>query len=591
MLYLVAWLLGSMPLFSTAQEDDAPPPKAFAMFRSKIKAILPNVDLPSHVVAPEGSLILYADFAAQDHAGVPLYLVNKTLSAIHLFTMEGSVSIQQERQTPEGQWERTQITQWGGCLGLGELVLPPGQFLQSRGYNHVGGQKARVRYAFPRHISLVSNEGEASVSLEAIEAARFHSQTLGEVPYHLHTTLTGPLTKPSNSSGPIPNSERVAALRLLQAYGNHPLLRREATRIATRLAESPTASADDKHASQTMLEILRAPWPQEPSQVRLRDFCLASLREDPSNAVSSAYGAPETHRPLLINILLELAAPEFETGAWLSRAERFSSSYIPAVQAWKPLYTMMDSILRTGAQEERYAIRDLLKIPVLVDEYISSESLVQWELDPQLQDLQEICTLTLSRRSQWERLAILVRDLLPDRKVKVLTTLASNSKSIKASQQTFRPPHSLDESMFWQSCMEQHPFETIEALPKSVAASESMVKVSIYYKLQQILKRESQRSANSPDDFELQNADALRDAVEILGGYKSKSDHELLRALLHHRGYKASSMKHGSNVFTNHYFPLRAAASYVLELQDVPISEAVITEKEIPEAEPAATRK
>src|SRR5258708_1073165 len=90
---LFASLLHFQGLPAAAQEEKNPS----ALFRGHVGAPIPNASLPRHIPAPQGVLTLFADYPAAGQLGIPLYLVNRTSSAVSFPAQDGDIYLKLER--------------------------------------------------------------------------------------------------------------------------------------------------------------------------------------------------------------------------------------------------------------------------------------------------------------------------------------------------------------------------------------------------------------------------------------------------------------------------------------------------------------
>lgn len=107
-------------VFARAQET-----KRFATFHTYVGRPIPNVDLPKQVPAPKGELTLFADYAAADKDGVPLYLINRTDRIASFPAQDGDIYLKLEHRLSDGTWERAQSHAYSNCgnssMGGGRL--------------------------------------------------------------------------------------------------------------------------------------------------------------------------------------------------------------------------------------------------------------------------------------------------------------------------------------------------------------------------------------------------------------------------------------------------------------------------------------
>ncbi len=123
---------------------------------------LPNVELPPQVVAPEGELTLFTDFANATELGCPVYLVNRTEKNLRLSTDGGSLRLKLNRAEEDGKWQRAQANSYSSCgNSYMSPQLPAGQHVKTSGYVPTRENIGKIRYQLfdADEGEVVSNEG------------------------------------------------------------------------------------------------------------------------------------------------------------------------------------------------------------------------------------------------------------------------------------------------------------------------------------------------------------------------------------------------------------------------------------------------
>ena len=114
-----------------------------AQFRAGADGPIPNVELPTQVIAGEGQLTLFADFANPGKNCFPLYLVNRTDKPVAIPSQDGGLYLKLTYETADGYWQRAQSHTSSDCgNSYFPLILSPGQHFKTLGYQpktgHIG---------------------------------------------------------------------------------------------------------------------------------------------------------------------------------------------------------------------------------------------------------------------------------------------------------------------------------------------------------------------------------------------------------------------------------------------------------------------
>jgi hypothetical protein len=118
------------------------------LYRTRPDQASAIASLPPQVVAPDGHLSLYADYANASDGSVPLYLVNRTTDRIGFNSQDRDIYLKLEALMDDSVWERAQTHFSSGC-GNSYMVFPilrPGEYFSMPGYFPSGGERRTVRY-------------------------------------------------------------------------------------------------------------------------------------------------------------------------------------------------------------------------------------------------------------------------------------------------------------------------------------------------------------------------------------------------------------------------------------------------------------
>lgn len=150
----------------------------------------PISELPQYVVAPSGSVTLFADCYQSSNdlpdkfaRGVPLYFINRTGKEIRVLHQDGDLFVKLEALQPDGKWVRCEPHNYSGCGNSYDPMSPlkDEHFYATIGYRPRSGRPARMRYALhTTRARLTSNEFEGWYSSDDLEMARFDSMAFKE---------------------------------------------------------------------------------------------------------------------------------------------------------------------------------------------------------------------------------------------------------------------------------------------------------------------------------------------------------------------------------------------------------------------------
>lgn len=137
----------------------------------QVRRFFPIVPLPERVIAPEGKLTIFADFALQSASGIPIYIVNRTDEVVELSQQDDDFYLKLEYESATGVWTRAQSHRYSRCgNSYHSTGLPPGQFVVTTGYQPSAGNLMNTRYRIGGG-SRISNAGLAIACPTEAEAA------------------------------------------------------------------------------------------------------------------------------------------------------------------------------------------------------------------------------------------------------------------------------------------------------------------------------------------------------------------------------------------------------------------------------------
>lgn len=533
----------------------------------------PNIELPSHIVAPENKLTVFADYAAPDPNGVPLYVVNRTDKAITFPSQDGDIYLMLEYRLPDGSWQRAQVHQDSFCgNSYSSLTIFPGQYLVLPGYSPGSGEKARVRYACYGGIELVSNESDGFILPEDVEGARRDSFGRSVAP-SLERTLD-PRERMSSGSSP---ELTVAALRLIQTAGTNPYFQEAAKNLAKDLESKSTASAEEKRAAKAINEILANPWADKRDLEALFARCREAICSPGTNP--KEFGRPEDFPCLVWGVLTDLAG-----------IQQFRQP-----ERWKPL---IDAAIAHPTSENIRGVANIARDTRIGDELIPTTFFATHIFDPD-RFVQAICAEVLIRRREKDQLIEIGWKLPPQSLPIILNSLACSKSALgdlnDVTPAEIRLPGTEVEQKFWFYCLEKEPLESYSAL-YSLAQSGGRIPTDgnpfgdfLRDPLHNYLIGEAERSKKAASDFRMDSDSyKLRELVEFLASWNQPDDTPLLKDLLDYKGYDSCEETTSGGKRTEiHRFVVRQAAKEALIKRGEPVSADVVLEKRIllPKAE------
>ncbi len=540
----------------------------------------PNVELPPQVPVVPGKLIVYADYAAADDKGVPLYIVNRADGQpLPGFGEERSLELQYQK--PDGTWARAQAAPGPGWCGTSNasIDLPAGQYSRFLGYRPKSGVKAKVRYKYGVWAS--SNEAEGFVSPQDITDAATDFSTIGFLP-ELLTMYLGPLWNPTLRIPAGPDATWLLAMRMIQHHGDYPglqpLLEASLETWDTHPSDIPwqLSKPIPPHRSATEIRrILAQPISGTPSVSTLLAFCQGLLqgKTEPADPQLS----PAETRAFVWQVLGDLA-------------RRYQSGTAEEIATWKELISSIDSVLPSGTNDELRGINYILAATSLMQEAAPDSTLQRWLLIPN-SPVAARCIELLNERKSWALLLETCPKLSIELQAAILVQMEATDRTrLWHLEKAHRILFSL--GSHWQRLLQEDMAATVRAhekekshirpfrtrwdgtLPPAFGPSPLMGEIA------KILEAEARRSESSPDGYELgARGAALRAAIEFFLPI-TKEDVELFRRLQNHGGYEWQPSGNPKSPITGfRTYPLRERAQSYFKNR-IEIDEKVLLMKE-----------
>lgn len=194
----------------------------------------PVRELPRGITAVPGTFTLRADYGAPSHRGVPVYLINRTISAITLASQDGDPYLVREVELG-GRWVRAERFESSFCgLSYYDMRIEPEHFVRVTGSFPSQGERGRLRYRLFRHPGqAVTNVGAGYFTRDDVSAAAHDTLSLsvGDVTQIESVLFAAP---------PIDPMERQMAFRRVAQIPAS-----DATPLLLRLLGDPQRSSDD----------------------------------------------------------------------------------------------------------------------------------------------------------------------------------------------------------------------------------------------------------------------------------------------------------------------------------------------------------
>jgi len=388
----VLCILSSLSAQNLPEENQAIKAPSDDFYPRGVGQSQPNVELPDHVSAAEGKLTLYADFENADGDKVPLYLVNRTGKKQTFGSQDNDIYVRLEFQSADGIWIRAQTHRNSWCgNSYYSVELEPGQFFAFKGYHPGEGKPARVRYQSGQH-SLVSNAGSGFYLEQDRKAASLDDMAANEIPTALGWMLR------ANDSFPFEfektNSGYLTALEMLSNYSESPYYRNEAKKMLEKVGPD---SAEGKK----IREILSRKWPAPAKETEtLLQSSMANIRKGIE---------PTMSWNLIINAL--------------SNGHGFSGA-IPDGFGGEVAEALPGALQSREGQEAKVASK-LLKNSSFANEWISTDSLLEWVKSEDPFVFAASARVLASRGKFAELTALGLKEETVERKVALLSFLAS----------------------------------------------------------------------------------------------------------------------------------------------------------------------
>lgn len=527
----------SQRVLDQIEQSNAPAAK----FHSSVGTPRANVDLPEGIKAEEGKLTLYADFANRGVKGTPLYLINRTGAEKVFSSQDGDVYLKLEAQLADGRWVRVENHIPSDCgLSFMPVTLATGQHFQFFGYAPTEGVEAEVRY---RNDEFVSNVGKGWFLERDRELAAVDQLAAQQIPETLQAALSE-----DRRHLPLEMTPQLYlfAVELVAAYEENGFYRRAAERYLKSLP------AEEAEVAGKIDALVKMRWPHRGDKQALLARCVGSATADATGEIP--WG--------VIGDLIERAAPKRKKEMAWNGLVRKAYAKLPAA-----LDSEDEGLVAMAAPMLRLAE---------ADEHLTSKRLSNWLKSPHPRLVEE-SAFSLSRRSDWKKLAEHAQDLPAKKRIVVLRALASNGAR---SPLQVRSPESDEEKAFWVRCAEELPVETVTAIMFMGRHSErTQFDRTIYPALRSFLEKQVQQMKKAPKALENEEQGySVACVVRFVGGWQRRKDIPLFEALLKHPGYQKS---HVHNNKTDLYtifrrYRVREEAKAVLEAMDIDVRRDVV---------------
>ena len=539
-----------------------------AGFRETARGPFPNVQLPAGVVAPEGQVTVFADFAKAEprNRSVPLYLVNRGEKTLELPSGDGDLfSFMLEFQDSSGRWERAQSCRGIMCAnGPLILTLAPGQHFVLSGYLPGSGEPAMVRYrCYVVKGAWISNAGpgfylpadQKAAEVDRLQALEILGIMDGPSP------LWDPIhCRGRRADGPLPIGDTLAVVRLRSIYCESKPYRHQTQLLAL---DWPVEAQAEREMLRSLLD---QRWPTSPQPGALFEHCLAVVSAQGVTGDKESPGAiePALGWRVIDELLLDPALPDPP-----SAAKR-------AFAALDVAYASPSSIVQDAAAA-------LLHHPRLVDEQLTTERTKSWVGTGNLRWLTAISSI-LVRRGEAEWLSEKAGTRRPPEQLAVLRALAEAAPVPMPFEHRnrLRNPEGEVELHFWKHCARTQPVETACLLYRVGVSGDPPVHtydVALHEELWNFLATEAKRT----DVPAKVDTDRLSRVVAFVGGWKERDDVPLFRDLLRHPGYESSrgSSSENATQFEQRSYLVRAAAKTALMAMEAPVPEGVVLEEKV----------
>jgi hypothetical protein len=493
-----------------------------ATFRCRVGYPLPVVSLPARVPAPEGKITLWADFAAADEKGVPLYVVNQTNQEHSYSTQDHDIYVKLEFKDATGAWRRAQAHRSSGCgLSYYSVTLPPRQFFSFRGYMPSTGSKQVVRYAV-RGGDLSSNESTGWISDADLKVVALDSLTEREIPQNFWHAFEMKVGEPLPLNPSL--KSRAEDVRSLIWYPRNEIAINRARELKAKVSELP-ASEDRVELLSALDDFLAKVDLQKPTPEALVQLCMARISDDSTADVSMT---KDTAWRLLV-----VPTPN---------GDRLGASANgPDPRQWRKLIAPAVTLLKDTKQSTNGGAADaILSAGWMVDALVTDDELLAWLSQTSSERLQDLGAVALARRFRFSRLVEFAWEQPGPVQIRILSILAyagPNDPSGRRRRMVRTPSFEVKEHLFWEHCAKTMPIETANALwSYDDSNGKNPFNRLIHDPLRDHFKSVSAIS-DSEVEISWQNSYPLRTALQMLASWRMEEDDAVMLALLKHGAY------------------------------------------------------
>ncbi len=529
-------------------------------FKVRVRQPIPNVELPSHVVAQENALTFFADFDHADENGVPLYLVNRTDRVLNLDSQDHDPYVKLEYRDDTGRWIRAQVhlSSWCGNSYY-HVALPSGQHYRFFGYKAKDGAPVTVRYRSVANSELVSNSGAGFINALDLAAAAVDDLAAASVPKTLRSVLDISLFGSSMDQNT--PAQHVAALNLLSHYHDNAYYRRQAKRYQEKL--------HGKAAEVEMIgSLLARPWPVEPDRMGLLNHIEAVIS-------GKQTATPMDDKGMALRVVADLVS-ENQGMVDLSSSKNDENEVV------RRIFEQMGESLIHGNGREADAVAEMLAVAKVTDEFVETDKLRGW-LEHANGKVVEASALALSRRGDWQFLAEKGFHLNPAAQILILKALATGRDS---SQRVSRNPEDAKEVGFWKHCATEQPIEKVSALQYigSGGWGHHSFNMILHDPLRGYLEKEADLADKDPQAVSnVEHGYPVAQVLRFVAVWQRKEDIPLFRRFLKHPGFQtAISYESSGRRYEVRRFRVREDAKHTLNEMGVSVPDDLVTQEKIP---------
>jgi len=433
---------------------EAPKDNASADFVSDCGDSIANVELPAHVVAADGKLTLFADYANPDSQGCVMYLVNRTGKLLSIPTQDGQILLKLVAETSPGVWQRAQSHRFSWCgNSYHSVTLGPGQHFKTFGYHPTTGTRGKIRYRVFSMEDVVSNVGEGFWEPADVLVSGVDPMAASELPEVRPITLiTGKRIDQVKGHEWETMEDAVAWLDLVIGWRSTMYLRNQARMVRETI--KPMAVTDPEKAANALPRldaIIALKNPVTTPAAVLRKACAAAISSS-GKAKSKGFGDP-SGRPWVA----------WEALAWLAAVEKREKTLRST--DWKDSFSLAEKRIPTANAREKQAIAAIFLIDPLVQENVETSALVA-HVNPDCSELSQACIARLASRQAYEILANLGLEAEVPLKLAILKGLSPTAVSGAPEMQRLelRKPYKPEEISFWSDCVKSAPWRSVTAM-------------------------------------------------------------------------------------------------------------------------------